>query len=137
MFGAFKRASFLEAGSNYESNHVGKACKARNMNGWALFRTVLYCLPQKFGFIRKKCSRKNSFIASIRGDSDNVFIKKVDVCSKCRVLFCLDEGKNVLLNINNEISSSRCLSLCALELVCLDKILERISEELTEDFLDY
>lgn len=72
---------------------MGKACKARNMNGWALFRPVLYYLPQKFSFIRKKCSWKNSFIESIRGDSDNVFIEKVEVCSKCRVLFSLDEGK--------------------------------------------
>lgn len=60
------------------------------------------------------------------------------MCIKCRVLFCLDEGKkNALLNINNEISSSRYLSLCALEVVCLDKMLERISEEVAEDFLDY
>lgn len=47
------------------------------------------------------------------------------------------KGKNALLNINNKISSSRYRSLCALELVCLDKIFERISEEIAEDFLDY
>lgn len=107
------------------------------MNGWALFRAVLYCVPQKFSFIRKTYSWKNSFIESIWGDSGNVFIGK----EKCAVNaeFCAAwmREKNTLLNINNKISSSRYLRLCALELVRLDKILERISEEVAEDFLDY
>lgn len=107
------------------------------MNGWALFRAVLYCLPQKFHFIRKKCSWKNSSVKNVRGGSDNVFIER----QKCAVNAEFCSGwmieKNALLNINNKISRSRYLSLCALELVRLDKILKRISEEVAKGFLDY
>lgn len=99
------------------------------MAGHCLEQFYTVC-PNKFSFIRKKCLWKNCFTESIRENSDNIFIEKVEVCSKymefCSVWM---RKKSAFLKIKKKNSSSRYLSLCASELVSLDNILAKISKE--------
>lgn len=139
MFGASKRASFLKLEVIMNQIMWEQNVKQKNMNGRALFRAVLYVCPNKFSFMKKKCLWKNSFTECMREASDNVFIEKVEVCSrysKFSSVWMMVGWESAFLSINNKNSSSRYLSLCALERVCLDSILAIIPIEEAEDFLD-
>lgn len=106
------------------------------MAGHCLEQFYTVC-PNKFGFIRKKCSWKTSFTKTVRENSDNVFIEKVEVCSKYMEFCCVRmRKKKYSLISTTKIQAADRLSLCALELLCLDNILARISKEVAEDFLD-
>lgn len=69
------------------------------MAGHCLEQFYTVC-PNKFGFVRQKCSWKNSFTKNIGENSDNVFIEKVNVCSKYMEFCCLDEVEKVLALIS-------------------------------------
>lgn len=106
------------------------------MTGHCLEQFYTVC-PNKFSFIRKKCSWKTSFTETVRVNSKNVFIEKVEVCSKYMEFCCvwMRKKKNSLIS-TTKIQAADKLSLCALELLCLDNILARISKVVAEDFLD-